>query len=102
MCVCERDIMVTENFTHYNIFDNVSNKPAQQIVYHRMSESPDPNCGEGVGNKGLFFYGAYNPRISYVSNRDYDADIVSHRHHNVTKKSDGSLVTRIRDFFCCG
>ena len=103
-CVClyKRDIMVTENFTNYNIFDNISNKPAQQIAYHRMSESSNPNpiASCGVDKSELFFHGVYNPRIPYMSNRDYDAGIISH--HNVTNNSDGRLLQKIRNMFCCG
>ena len=94
--------MVTENFTNYNIFDNISNKPAQQIAYHRMSESsnPNPTARCGTDKSELFFQAVYNPRIPYVSNRDYDAGMISH--HNVMKKSDGSLLQNLRNMFWCG
>jgi len=80
----------------------MSNKQSEQIAYHRMSESsnPTPNASCGVDKSELFFHGVYNPRIPYVSNRDYDAGMISH--HNVMKNSDESLLQKIRNMFCCG
>lgn len=99
--------MVTENFTYYNMFDNTLSSSADGVMYHRMQESFHPNLnqnlthGNGVDRKELFFYGAYNPNISYVSNRSYEVEGIN-VNTVIANKNDGYLPTFIRKFFCCG
>lgn len=110
MCICERDIMVTENFTHYNIFDSTPSKSHDGVVYQRMNESsnPSPSASCGADTSELLFHAVYNPRIPYILNRDYYANMVSHRHNNnnhnpnMTKTSDVGFLQSLRNMFCCG
>jgi hypothetical protein len=100
--------MVIEDFTYYNVFDNKSSNLADVVMYHRMQESPNPNLnpnlprGDSVDRKELFFYGAYNPRISYVSNRSYEVEGINVNTVMNNKNTAGYLPTFIRKFFCCG
>jgi hypothetical protein len=96
--------MVIEDFTYYNVFDNKSSNLADAVMYHRMQESPNPilTRGNGVDKKELFFYGAYNPNISYVSNRLYEVEGINVNTVIDNKNAVGCLPTFIRKFLCCG
>ena len=97
--------MVMENFTNYNIYENRASKLSNGIMYHKMEEQETSNpIEEGASDAGSnerFFYATYNPQTKYVSNRSYSIEGISVSKYDNNHR-EGSLLNRLRKFFCCG
>ena len=108
----KHDIMVIEDFTNYNIYENRASKFSDGIMYHKMQEqeqqqetsNPSANANASAGINERFFYATYNPQTHYSSNRSYYAEgiSVSKYENNHSEGSFVHIVNRIRRFFCCG
>lgn len=104
----KHDIMVIEDFTNYNMYENRASKFSDGIMYHKMQEqqqeTSNPSASASGGINERFFYATYNPQTPYSSNRSYYAEgiSVSKYENNHNEGSFVHIVNRIRRFFCCG
>ena len=65
------------------------------------TSNPSEEGASGAGSNERFFYATYNPQTKYVSNRSYSMEGISVSKYE-NNNSKGSLLNRIRKFFCCG
>ena len=65
------------------------------------TSNPSEEDAGGAGSNERFFYATYNPQTKYVSNRSYSIEGISVSKYE-NNHSEGSLLNRIRKFFCCG
>lgn len=57
--------MVFENYTYYDIYNNIPNKPKDEILYHRMYETS--NIFNKTDNGNVYHNMIYKPRIPFKS-----------------------------------
>ena len=98
--------MVFENFTYYNIFDNVSNAPVDEVVYQRMQESS--NVLKRTYSGELYYDTVYSPRIPYTTMKSYDDykwynELITHHKMTNDKKEmkENGVLFFLREMFCC-
>ena len=98
--------MVLENFTYYNIFEDVVKKPADEVAYQRMQESS--NVLKRTNSGELYYDTVYSPRIPYTTMKSYDDymwynDLITHHKMLNDKKEmkDNGVLFFLREMFCC-
>jgi hypothetical protein len=98
--------MVFENFTYYNIFENVVRPPADEVAYQRMQESS--NVLKRTNSGELYYDTVYSPRIPYTTMKSYDDymwynDLITHHKMLNDKKEmkNNGVLFFLREMFCC-
>ena len=98
--------MVFENFTYYNIFENVAKLPVDELAYQRMQETS--NVMKRTDSGDLYYDTVYSPRLPYTTIRSYD-DYVKYNHlithHKVLndkkEMNENGIMFFLREMFCC-
>ena len=98
--------MVFESFTYYNIFEDVTKPPVDELVYQRMQETS--NIIKQTDSGDLYYDTVYSPRLPYTTIRSYD-DYVKYNHlithHKVLndkkEMNENGIMFFLREMFCC-
>jgi len=98
--------MVFENFTYYNIFENVAKQPVDELAYQRMQETS--NVMKRTDSGDLYYDTVYSPRLPYTTIRSYDEYvryndvIIQHKMLNDKKEmKESGVIFFLREMFCC-
>jgi hypothetical protein len=98
--------MVFENFTYYNIFDNITKPPVDELVYQRMQETS--NVMKRTDSGDLYYDTVYSPRLPYTTIKSYDEyirynDVIIHHKMLNDKKEmkESGVIFFLREMFCC-
>lgn len=98
--------MVFENFTYYNIFENVAKLPVDELAYQRMQETS--NVMKRTDSGDLYYDTVYSPRLPYTTIRSYDEYvryndvIIQHKMLNDKKEmKESGVIFFLREMFCC-
>jgi len=98
--------MVFENFTYYNIFEDVVKTPADEVAYQRMQESS--NVLKRTNSGELYYDTVYSPRIPYTTMKSYDDymwynDLITHHKMLNDKREikENGVLFFLREMFCC-
>lgn len=98
--------MVFENFTYYNIFNNVSKPQVDELAYQRMQETS--NVMKRTDSGDLYYDTVYSPRLPYTTVRSYDEyvaynNLITHHKMLNDKKEmkESGVIFFLREMFCC-